>query len=70
MDTPQRLEKYLRENMGEVLPEIRYFNGNDSDDGNPNYNRLTGLPFSCANGAYAAASLDGAFDLFLKEKGF
>lgn len=61
MDTTTRLEKYLRERMGEVLPEIRYFNGNDSDDG---------CPFSCSDGSYAASSLEGSLDLFLKSKGF
>lgn len=69
MNTTIRLEKYLRERMGEVLPEIRYFNGND-DEGKSAYNTKSGLPFSCADGSYAAASLEGSLDLFLKSKGF
>lgn len=69
MNITQRLEKYLREQMGEVLPEIRYFNGND-DEGKSLYNPNSGLPFSCSDGSYAAASLEGSLDLFLKSKGF
>lgn len=70
MKTFERLEECLRKNMGDTLPDIRYFNGNDSDEGNPAHNPLTGLPFSCADGSYAAATLEGALDLFLKSRGF
>jgi hypothetical protein len=69
MHVNERLEQYLRKNMGEVLPEIRYFNGND-DEGKSAYNRNSGLPFSCADGSFAASSLEGSLDLFLKSKGF
>lgn len=50
-----RLEKYLKENLGEKLPEIRFFDG--------------AMAFCEANGDYKSKTLEESIDLFLKEKG-
>lgn len=53
MSVSERLEAYLKNNMGETLPTIRYFNGTGN--------------FSDASGKYAAKTLEAAFEEFLKE---
>jgi len=63
MTTIERLEKYLRKNMGQYPPEIRYFNGLDEGS-------ATERPFCTLNGDFKGKTLNESFDLFLKSKGF
>ena len=53
MTTMERVEAYLKENMGESLPKIRYFNGTNK--------------FSDKNGDYSADTYEEALTLFLTE---
>lgn len=51
----ERLEAYIRKS-GLMLPEIRYFDGNER--------------FSTITGNYSSKTLEGSIDLFLKTRGY
>jgi hypothetical protein len=57
MTVLEKLEAHLKDkkNLGEFLPDIRYFDGTDS--------------FSDAKGNYKAKTLEGSIELFLKQHG-
>lgn len=54
MNVWTKLEEYLKENMGEMLPEIRYFDGTDA--------------YSDIHGRFKAKSVEESVRLFLKEQ--
>ena len=61
MTTIERLEAYLKKNMGVFPPEIRYFNGYDEEGGEP---------FSLIDGSFSGKTLDESLSKFLQSKGF
>jgi hypothetical protein len=55
MNTIEKLQEILksRENIGKMLPDIRYFDGTNS--------------FSTPSGQYKSDTLEGALELFLQD---
>lgn len=58
MNTLAKLDKYLKDNRGEVLPEIRYFSGLDTDK--------LAKPYCTVNGLYKGTTIVDSLEAFLK----